>query len=366
MARTVTVHLPAERDRSYPIVIQEGLLAGLPLHLARRYPEREFFVIADSTVARLYGRSLLAGLVRAGVKATLVDFPAGEASKSTRQVSRLTDALLGAKIRRDALLLALGGGVTGDLAGYVAATILRGVTFLQLPTTLLAQVDSSVGGKVGVDHPLGKNLIGAIHQPVAVFIDPGALRTLPVRHVRSGLAEVVKIAVALDGAFFRLLESRGPTLRRERPRAFVAVIARAVALKAAVVARDEREAGLRKVLNLGHTIGHAVEAASGYRLMHGEAVAVGMAVEAWISREMGILGERDHARIVRLLARLGLPVRVPQGIAHRRFVSLLNADKKAERGAVRFVLPRRIGESVIGIDVPAELIDRAMQSRRSP
>jgi 3-dehydroquinate synthase len=247
----------------------------------------------------------------------------------------------------------MGGGVIGDLAGYVAATVLRGVPFVQIPTTVLAQVDSSVGGKVGIDHPLGKNLIGAFHQPRAVYADPALLRTLSVREYRNGWAEVIKIAAALDADLFHFLERRAPALQERRPADVSAAIARSVALKAAVVEEDEQEAGLRKVLNLGHTIGHAVEQASGFRLKHGEAVAIGLACEARLAESLGLAPRHDVGRIIRLLTRFGLPTVPPRSLPRDTFSLSLGLDKKARGDRVRYTLPAAIGSSVLDVEVPA-------------
>jgi 3-dehydroquinate synthase len=356
MHQTIQVRLPSQQDRSYTIAIARGALDSLPLLCVRGGAHRGIFVIADSTVAPLYGRSVLRDLTHHGLRAIMLDFPAGEQSKSPAVALALQSRLLELKIRRDSLIIALGGGVVGDLAGYVAATILRGVDFIQVPTTVLAQVDSSVGGKVGIDHPQGKNLIGAFHQPKAVVIDPDVLRTLPVAEYRNGLAEIVKIAAALDRDLFRSLERNVPGLSGRDVGVLQRLIGASVRLKAAVVERDERESGLRKALNLGHTVGHAVESAMDYRVRHGEAIAIGLVSEARIAHAMGVLPEKECVRLIGLLTRLKLPTRFPRYLPKKRFLTALSLDKKSEGTETRFVLLSRIGSSMIGMRVPLSLI----------
>ncbi|HUI08687.1 MAG TPA: 3-dehydroquinate synthase [Bacteroidota bacterium] len=356
----IRVRLDAPRDRSYTVEIHPGLLADVPLQLSRTDGKKRMFVVTDDNVLRLYGRAFMARLASCGCDAALLEVPAGERSKSSGALARLYARVFRGGIRRDSLVIALGGGVIGDLAGYLSATALRGVRLVQVPTTLLSQVDSSVGGKVGIDHAAGKNLIGAFHQPSAVYIDPEALRTLPAEEFRSGLAEVIKIAAALDAPFFVHLERNAPRLRRENTPLLARVIETAVALKASVVERDERETGLRRVLNLGHTVGHALEASSGYAIRHGEAVAIGMACEARIGVELGMLAQAECRRLEALLEATGLPVAPPRKINERAFLSAMSLDKKAVAEGNRFVLLRRIGESAHGVPVPAEIVRKTM------
>jgi 3-dehydroquinate synthase len=356
----IRVRLDAPRDRSYTVEIRPGILAEVPLLLSRAEGKRRMFVISDSNVTRLYGRAFSSRLAAAGCDATLLDVPAGEHSKSPATVNALYTKLFRGGITRDSLVIALGGGVIGDLAGYLAATVLRGVRLVQIPTTLLAQVDSSVGGKVGIDHPAGKNLIGAFHQPSAVYIDPEVLATLPAEEFKNGFAEVVKIAAALDAPFFSQIERNAPRIRRENTPLNAKIVETAVALKATVVEKDERETGLRRVLNLGHTIGHALESSGGFALKHGEAVAIGMAAEARISLELGLLAAPDCVRLTRLLEASGLPVNPPRSINERAFMSAIRLDKKSDVTGTQFVLLRRIGECAPGVSVPAELIRKTM------
>lgn len=350
------VRLPGGKERSYPILIAPGALAKLPALVAARWKGRSLYIVTDTNVNRLYGRRVVQDLVRVGFDPVLIDVPAGESSKSVDVYYAVLTALLENKVRRGSVIIALGGGVVGDLAGFAAASVLRGIEFVQVPTSLLAQVDSSVGGKTGIDHHLGKNLIGAFHQPSMVIIDPDVLGTLPVREFRNGLAEVIKIATALDAKFFGMLARRPQDLRADNSSFMTRVISTAVGLKAAVVEKDERESGLRKVLNLGHTLGHAIETASGFALRHGEAVAIGMLLEGRMAATTGLFPVRDLIRLKRLLDGVGLPTRVPGKLDMHKVFSSLALDKKGIEGTPLFVLPKTIGTSVIDVPVPVALI----------
>lgn len=358
----IPVRLPRQEGRSYAVIVEPGCLLRFPELIASVAGSGTIFLITDSRVGRLYGRRLL-GQCAHRRSCVMIDFPAGEKSKNPAVLGMLHTAMLEAGVRRDSVVVALGGGVVGDLAGFAAATILRGVALVQVPTSLLAQVDSSVGGKVGVDHPAGKNLIGAFYQPSAVFIDPTVLRTLPEAEFRNGLAEAVKIAVALDPTFFNWLERRARTLVPGNHRAMAGLIARSVALKAEVVRRDERDAGVRQALNLGHTVGHALEAASGFTLPHGFAVSIGMAAEAEIARRLGYMGKGDVDRMLRLLRKLHLPSRFPPLRNRSRFYRALAADKKGDVSGTKFTLPAGIGVCALGVDVGRDAIEAVMDTR---
>ncbi len=365
--KVITVNVGKGSERTYRIVIEAGLLGRLPRLLGDSHlTGKRVFIITDSNVERLYGRRLLHRFFEANIDATLLSFPSGERSKSAGTVQSLHTHLLKLGIHRDSMILALGGGVVGDVAGFVAATILRGVPFVQVPTTLLAQVDSSVGGKVGINHPLGKNLVGAFHHPAAVFIDPDVLKTLPRAEYRNGLAEVVKIAASLDRKFFRYLQRNARAVAERNARMLPAIIARSVALKAAIVERDERDRGLRKVLNLGHTVGHALEAATRYATRHGEAVALGLAAESAIAVQLGLLPQRDFESLVRLLRTLKLPVQFPAVRNRMLFLSALAGDKKAEEGVTKYVLLAGIGKVTLGVDVPSVFIRQLLAERQLP
>jgi 3-dehydroquinate synthase len=294
------------------------------------------------------------------IEAATVVLPAGEATKSLAHASRVYDELVARGADRHTLIVALGGGVIGDLAGFVAATFARGLPLMMIPTSLLAQVDSSVGGKVGINHPGAKNIIGAFHQPVGVWIDTETLQTLPDRQLRAGLAEVVKYGVILDAEFFATLEKLAGELLTRNGEALRQIVSRSCWLKASLVERDEREeTGLRAALNFGHTIAHAIEAVAGYDgpYVHGEAVAVGMVAEGRLAHRLGWLGADQVDRLIQLLERFGLPTRAPS-LDPERLLEAMGRDKKNRRGKIRFVLPRRIGEVEL-TDAPAELDVRA-------
>jgi 3-dehydroquinate synthase len=320
---------------------------------------RTALVVTDEHLADL-ASGTVEGLVGVGIASSLEVVPAGESTKSLDQASLLYDRLVALRADRHTCVVAVGGGVVGDLAGFVAATYARGLPLLMVPTSLLAMVDSSVGGKVGVNHPGAKNIIGAFHQPSGVWIDTDSLASLPVRELRCGLAEVVKYGVILDADFFGFLEENARSIVEGRdPASIRRIIARSCDLKAEVVSKDEREeAGLRAVLNFGHTVGHAIEAVAGYggAFQHGEAVAVGMVVESRLAERLGWIGPEVTARLVALLRRFGLPVEAPGLVADSLFYAM-GRDKKNQGGKVRFVLPRSIGR--VELAEPAEADVRA-------
>jgi len=321
---------------------------------------RRALIVTDENVAALRA-PIAAALEAVGVAATTAVVPAGEGSKTLHHAADLYDDLVRLRADRHTAVVAVGGGVVGDLAGFVAATYARGVPLLMVPTTLLAQVDSSVGGKVGVNHPRCKNIIGAFHQPVGVWADTETLASLPPRELRSGLAEVVKYGVILDAGFFRYLEEHADEVLARRPEAVRHVVAHSCRLKAEVVTRDEREeSGVRAVLNFGHTVGHAIEAAAGYggAFRHGEAVAVGMAAEARLAERIGWLPPGVATRLVALLEKFGLPTTAP-GLDHAALTEAMSRDKKNQKGKTRFVLPRRIGQVEL-TDAPDEADVRAI------
>jgi len=342
-------------ERRYPIRIGRGLL-GDAAALAAQVPGRHALVLSDANVAPHYLAPVQAALAGKQVKALVL--PPGEQEKTLARFGDVMQALAELGASRDATVLALGGGVVGDLAGFAAACWMRGVRFVQLPTTLLAMVDSSVGGKTAVDLPEGKNLVGAFHQPAAVLADTATLDTLPARELRAGLAEVVKYGALGDAAFFSWLEDQADALLARDPEALAEAIARCCAHKAGIVARDETEQGERMLLNLGHTFGHAIETEQGYGgLLHGEAVAVGMVLAARLSSELGRAPWTDAARLASLLERLGLPTALPAGLAAPALLDRMRLDKKAVSGQLRLVLWRGLGQAdvVRGIDEAAVL-----------
>lgn len=345
--------------RSYPIHIGRGLLDAAELY-APHVTGRQAAIVSNELVAPLYLARTRTALERAGAQAIEIVVRDGEEAKDWRTLQKVFDALLAARCGRDCVLVALGGGVVGDLAGFAAAIYQRGVDYLQVPTTLLAQVDSSVGGKTAINHPQGKNMIGAFHQPRAVIADVGTLDTLPDRELRAGLAEVIKHGAALDLVFFEWLEREMDNLVAREPVALAQAVRRCCELKAGIVSADERESGARALLNLGHTFGHAIEAGAGYgQWLHGEAVTAGMVMAAELSEREGLLPGAAVARLRRLVARAGLPVKGP-AIAADRLVDLMAVDKKNVRGRVRFVLLEQLGHAVLKGDVAPQRVREAI------
>jgi len=357
---------------NYPIKIGPGLLGDGEL-LDSLIPGRDLCVVTNTTVAGLYLEKLEATLAERRNAAPHSDgrrmaarriarcvLPDGEQYKTLETVGRVFDALVGARLNRDSTILALGGGVVGDIAGFAAACYQRGVGYVQLPTTLLAQVDSSVGGKTGVNHPGGKNLIGAFYQPLAVVADTDTLATLPDRELRAGLAEVIKYGCIWDPVLFEWLELNIDDLTRRHPAALTYAIGRACEIKAQVVAQDERENNLRALLNFGHTFGHAIESATRYETyLHGEAVGLGMLMAASLSRRLGWLDATEHARIRDLLMRAGLPTEVPR-IGVSRALELMQMDKKVLSGTVRLVLLERLGRAVVTGTYEQDMLDATL------
>ncbi|MHB1060361.1 MAG: 3-dehydroquinate synthase [Thiobacillus sp.] len=350
--RTLTVDLG---DRSYPIHIGAGLLNQAELilpHLA----QKRVMVVTNTTVAPLYLARLTATLASGGVAATHVILPDGEAYKNWETLNLIFDALLTQRAERKTTLIALGGGVIGDMTGFAAASYQRGVPFIQIPTTLLSQVDSSVGGKTGINHPLGKNMIGAFYQPKLVLADTDTLKTLPARELSAGLAEVIKYGLIWDVEFLAWLEANMDKLRALDPAAITHAIHRSCEIKAQVVGQDEREGGIRAILNLGHTFGHAIETGMGYgNWLHGEAVAAGMVMAAQTSQRMGWISEADVARTRALIRAAGLPDVAPD-LGVDTYLEYMGHDKKVEGGKMRFVLLKKLGEAVITGDVPADVL----------
>jgi 3-dehydroquinate synthase len=356
-ARTLNVDLG---DRSYPIFIGSGLLVDS----ARYRPYlagRQVMIVSNETVAPLYLDAVHAALD--GCRVERVILPDGEQYKTLDDVNRIYTALLEARFDRRCTLVALGGGVVGDMTGFAAATYQRGVDFIQVPTTLLSQVDSSVGGKTGVNHALGKNMIGAFHQPRAVIADTATLSTLPDRELSAGLAEVIKYGLINDPGFFDWLEQQMPALVERDPTALARAIERSCADKAAIVEADEREAGQRALLNLGHTFGHAIETGMGYgQWLHGEAVGAGMCMAAQLSQALGWLNADDVARVQALVAAAGLPTEPPAAVGGGRFLELMAVDKKVLDGQLRLVLLRGIGEAVVTSDFDAGALERMLDA----
>jgi 3-dehydroquinate synthase len=347
-------------ERSYPILIKQGLLDEIGAELQKNPFAKRYGIIADDQVAKIFGERLLTSLETAGVQAELITFAHGESSKNLATIAELSSTLARKGFDRKDGLLALGGGVTGDIAGFLAACYMRSIPFAQVPTTLLAQVDSSVGGKTGVDIPEGKNLVGAFYQPRAVYIDSQALSMLPASELLNGLAEVIKYGIIYDRDFFKFLEMSLKDILALNLPVLDDVIARCCKIKAAIVEADEKESDLRRILNFGHTIGHAVEAVSGYRLAHGLAVAMGMVAAAELAVLKGILEQREKERLQNLIEKLGLPIKIPAEYDRIRIRQYLLSDKKTIGGKVFFVLPTKIGKVIITDDVEEELLAKVI------
>lgn len=366
---TRAIQVPAAGG-GYPVVVGCGILEELPELLIKLAPGHRYAVVSDGHVAGLYGETAVARCVAAGLRADLFTFPPGEASKSRERWSILTDELLEAGLGRDGVLIALGGGVTGDLAGFVAATYMRGIALVQVPTSLVAMIDASVGGKTGVDVKAGKNLVGAFHAPHAVIADPLTLRTLGARERAGGLAEALKHGAILDRTYFEALVGSAERLLATEPEPTEAAVRRSVEVKADVVGGDEREAGRRQILNFGHTLGHAIEAASGYEVGHGQAVAAGMVLEARLGERMGITEEGTAEVLVQALARFGLPGDLSEASLGPELATYAVRDKKARAGRERYVLLERIGschsKGGWSHEVPPRLVREVVSEWLSP
>lgn len=350
--------------RSYVIKIGGGLLSRLGVECAALKLGQRCAVITDSRVGKKFAKAALKSLTASGFDPVTVTVPAGEKSKRVAVVEQCYDRLAAHRLERKSFIVALGGGVVGDLAGFVAATYLRGIPFVQAPTTLLAQVDSSVGGKTGVNLRAGKNLVGSFYQPRLVLCDLDTLKTLPRREYISGLAEVIKYGIIYDAILFAQLEHNLPRLLQRDPAALAAVVARCCEIKADVVGHDETESGLRAILNFGHTLGHAIENSSGYgRFLHGEAISIGQVVAARLSHKILGLPSGDVARIEKLFSNAGLPVKVNLNPRQRqKLFNAMRLDKKVSGGEVKFVLANKIGRVKFGCKVPTALIGQILDA----
>lgn len=351
MMRTLTVDLG---DRSYPIYIGADLLSQSNLYRPH-IRGKQVCIVTNETIAPLYLEQVKQGLE--GYQVDEVVLPDGEQFKNLDTLNLIFDKLLEKRHNRTTTLIALGGGVVGDMTGFAAASYQRGVDFIQIPTTLLSQVDSSVGGKTGVNHALGKNMIGAFHQPRCVLADTGVLSSLPARELAAGIAEVVKYGLIADAPFMDWLEANMDALVAKDGEALAYAVERSCQNKADVVAKDEREGGIRAILNLGHTFGHAIETAMGYgEWLHGEAVATGMVMAADLSQRLGWLNKADVERVEKLLLRAALPVKAPTAVTEEDFLSLMAVDKKVLDGQLRLVLMKAVGEAVVTSDFPVETL----------
>ncbi|GIV20010.1 MAG: 3-dehydroquinate synthase [Armatimonadota bacterium] len=351
-------------ERSYPILIGSGVLRDASAHLRALQPS-QVVLITHPHLAQWYGEPLRVALEQEGVPTHLLTVPAGERTKRWAVAGRLLRQMAQLALDRRCVVVALGGGVIGDLAGFVSACYLRGVRMVQIPTTLLAQVDSSVGGKTGVNLPEGKNLVGAFHQPSLVWIDTDTLKTLPRRQFRAGLAEVLKYGIIADEALWQRVNAEAASLRQGHSVRLAEIIYRCCEIKSNIVSEDETEQGIRAILNFGHTVGHALEAVAGYsRLLHGEAVSIGMVSAALVGEVLGVTPAGTAEEIARALRALGLPVALPRGVQFESLLDVMARDKKARDGQVRFVLIERIGQARLPVVVKEKEVLHALSVHR--
>ncbi len=357
----INVNLP---QQSYEIAIASGSLDQLGEQMSSLQLGKKILLVSNPTIFKHFGERAIASLTSAGFEVVSCMLPPGERYKNLNSIQKLYDAALENRLERSSTMVALGGGVIGDMTGFAAATWLRGINVVQVPTTLLAMVDSAIGGKTGVNHPQGKNLIGAFHQPRLVLIDPEVLKTLPMREFRAGMAEVIKYGVIWDAELFAQMEA-SKNLNQHRyvkPELIDSILSRSCQAKADVVSKDEKEAGLRAILNYGHTIGHAVESLTGYRLVnHGEAVGIGMVAAGQIAAELGMWQKEDTQRQDALIAKAGLPTKLPAGVDIEAIIEALQSDKKVKDGKVRFVLPTQIGVVTVTDEVPSDIIRQVLR-----
>jgi 3-dehydroquinate synthase len=355
----VKVNLKKQIDNSYDILI--GSKLSLADELVKRKIAEKYFVITDETTRKLFGEGLLKDLRKSGLQAELISFIAGEKSKSRKVKAELEDKLISLGAGRDSAIIALGGGVVGDIAGFVAATLFRGIPYVQVPTTLLADVDSSVGGKTAIDHSLGKNLIGAFHQPKLVLIDVSVLKSLPERQMANGMAEIIKHALIRDKDLLDFIKKNVDRIYSKDETVLSELIKRNCEIKGKIVELDEKEGGLRKIVNFGHTIGHAVENLSNFKLNHGEAVAIGMVAEAEISLELGMLSQDDLDMIKSVIKSAKLPIDVPKGILAQEIIKATTLDKKARDGVAEYVLLDGIGKAVYNKKVDEKMVLKVLE-----
>jgi 3-dehydroquinate synthase len=361
METKIPVKLP---ENAYEIVIKTSGLSSLGDYLTPLKLGKKIIVVSNPEIFNFYGKTVLNSLETAGFEVFTHLIPPGEQFKTLSQIEKVYDTAFNHRLERSSTLLALGGGVIGDLTGFAAATWLRGINFIQVPTSLLAMVDASVGGKTGVNHPLGKNLIGAFYQPKLVFIDPEVLKTLPEREFRAGMAEVIKYGVIWDENLFAQLEQCDclESYSKISPELLETILTRSCQAKADVVGQDERESGLRAILNYGHTVGHTIESLTNYSSVnHGEAVAMGMAIAGAIAISLNLWTKEEGDRQNQLIIKTGLPTEIPAGLNSEEIINLLSADKKVKDGKVRFILPTKIGKVIITSEVSNDIIRQVLR-----
>lgn len=362
--KTVKVNLDRKCSLSYDIRIGKDILDRITLLIAKNHKAGRYAVITDDCVGGLYGKKFLAALKEMGLNAFLIDFPAGESSKNIKTVTDIAGKLMEFGADRETCLIALGGGVVGDVAGFVASIFMRGVPYIQIPTTLVAQVDSSIGGKTGVDLSQGKNLLGTFYQPSAVFANLSFLDTLPEKEFNNGLAEIIKYGIIDDEKMFRALEDNIDAVKSKDSKLMSGLVENCCQIKKSVVEIDEKEHGLRRILNYGHTIGHSLEAISRYSITHGEGVALGMIAAAHISEKMGYLKNNESERIEALIRQAGLPVRIPKSLSGEKIIAQLKMDKKKKGDVIHFVLLKKIGMPFINGYIEQSLIASVLEEMK--
>jgi 3-dehydroquinate synthase len=361
----IKVKLDAKGSRSYEIFIGRDIIDRIGVILTKGNRADRYMIVTDSEVSALHGKRVLETLRKMDLKVDLVDFSSGETSKNIQTGLLLVEALLTVGVDRHSALIALGGGVVGDMTGFIASIYMRGIPFFQIPTTLLAQVDSSIGGKTGIDLPAGKNLLGTFYQPQAVFIDLNFLQTLTDREYHNGLAEIIKYGVIEDPELLNTLEDGAEAVRKRDPGLLERIIVQSCRIKKRIVEMDEKESGLRRILNFGHTMGHAVEAESDYALSHGEAVAVGMACAAGLSERLNYLSPDEKKRIESVIRTFGLPHRIPAGLDTKAILSRMTKDKKKKGDIIPFVLLKKIGLPFINGGIPEKLIQETIEDLKA-
>ena len=358
----IKVNLDKKTSASYEIYIGENIVDRMGLIMAKNNWASRYVMITDSNLSPSHGERIQATLREMELKVDLIDFPAGEASKNFQTNLHIVDRIIGLGADRTSALIALGGGVVGDITGFIASVYMRGIPYIQVPTTLLAQVDSSIGGKTGIDLPEAKNILGTFHQPKGVFIDLAFLKTLTPREFRSGLAEIVKYGIIDDPELLRSLEGEVEAIRNRDMSLLEEIIARSCRIKKGIVEIDEMDRGVRRILNFGHTIGHAIEAESGYAVSHGDAVSIGMVASVLISERLKYLPSEDRERIISLIRAIGLPDRIPKNLSPTGILSRIKRDKKKEGDTIHFVLLKRIGMPFVNGGVPEGLIGEIIEA----
>ena len=358
----ITVNLDKKASASYEIYIGEDILDRMGLIIAKNNWASRYIIITDSNVATLHGERILEILREMELKVDMIAFPAGEASKNIQTSLHIVDRMMALGLDRTSALIALGGGVVGDITGFVASIYMRGIPYIQVPTTLLAQVDSSIGGKTGIDLPEGKNILGTFYQPKGVFIDLAFLKTLTPREFGIGLAEIVKYGIIDDPELFSSLEVEAEAIRNRDMKFLEKIITSSCRIKKGIVEIDEMDRGFRRILNFGHTIGHAIESESGYSISHGDAISMGMAASALISERLRYLPPQDRERIISLIGAMGLPDRIPTTLKPDGIVSRIKRDKKKEGDIIHFVLLKKIGVPFVNGSVPETLIREIIEA----